>query len=130
MGAFIQFNRGVLKSPVGVQLWLIVLMAFNLLVPLFYLSTREAQIVIITFLLSAMLMVVLTGVSGFSRLLGLGHILWLPLIIFLITRLNQIPANDFFGFWIRALIVLNALSLILDTIDVVRYVAGDREETV
>ncbi len=58
-----------------------------------------------------------------------GHLLWIPLLYFLWTRLDAIPANDAFGIWTRALMALNALSLVIDGIDVARYVAGDRAET-
>ena len=75
-------------------------------------------------------MTLLTGLTGFSRLVGLGHFPWFLLLYFLWTQLDQLPAGDFFGIWIRALIVLNALSLVIDTMDVARYVAGEREETV
>ena len=75
-------------------------------------------------------MTVLTGLSGFTRLLGLGHIFWLPLLYFLWNRLGQIPADDLFGVWIRILIAVNAISLVIDGIDVFRYIAGDRAETV
>ena len=130
MHAFIKFNRGMMKMAVPVRLWLMLLVAINLVVPLFFLGRLEAQIVVATFLASAMLMTVLTASSGFSRLLGLGHILWLPLLIFLWSRLDHIPADDPFGLWVRALMIANALSLVIDTIDVARYISGSREETV
>ena len=130
MGAFIRFNKGMLKLPIPWQLWLMLLVTVNLVVPLFYLGRLEAQVVVATLLASMTLMTILTGITGFSRLLGLGHIFWVPLLLFLWSRLDQIPASDPFGVWIRILIVLNALSLLLDAIDVFRYIAGDREETV
>ena len=34
------------------------------------------------------------------------------------------------GIWIRTLMLLNGLSLVMDAADVVRYVAGERMETV
>jgi hypothetical protein len=76
------------------------------------------------------LMTGLTGLSGFSRLLGLGHIVWVPLLFFLWTRLGEIPAVDAFGFWVRAVIAINAMSLVIDAVDVIRYAAGERAETV
>ena len=130
MRAFIKFNKGMMKMPIAVRLWLVFLVAGNLLVPLFFLDRLEAQVVVLTFLASAMLMTLLTASSGFTRLLGLGHILWIPLLFFLWTRLENIPSDDPFGLWIRALIVANAISLIIDTIDVTRYISGAREETV
>ncbi len=49
---------------------------------------------------------------------------------FLWLRLDQIPVDEPFGLWIRALMVANAISLVIDTIDVTRYISGERNETV
>ena len=130
MHAFIKFNKGLMRSPVVVQVWLLLLMSANLVVPLFFLHRVEAQWVVVTFVASAILMTILTGLYGFTRLLGLGHIFWIPLLWFLWTRLGQNPSDSFFGLWLRVVMVLNGLSLLIDLIDVARYIAGDREETV
>ena len=130
MRAFIKFNKGMLSMPLYVRIWLLVLVTANMVVPLFFIGSFEGRLVVGTMLVSMMLMTVLTAWTGFTRLLGLGHILWIPLLYILWTRLGQIPADDFIGIWIRTLMALNAISLVLDTIDVVRYIAGDREEVV
>jgi hypothetical protein len=98
----------------------------NLIVPLFFLDRREAQFVLGAMLVSMALMVILTSRFGFTRILGLGHILWLPLVLFLWLRLSHIPADDFFGLWIRAVLILNTVSLVFDTVDVTRYIRGDK----
>ncbi len=130
MRAFIKFNRGVMKMPMLVRLWLMLLVALNLVVPVFSLDRLEARVVVVTFVASVMLMTVLTASLGFNRLLGLGHIFWIPLMYFLWLRLDQIPVDEPFGLWIRALMVANAISLVIDTIDVTRYISGERNETV
>lgn len=130
MRAFIKFNRGMMMMPVHWQLWLALLVTFNLVLPLIFLSHLEAQVVVATLMASMILMTGLTALSGFTRLLGLGHILWVPLLYFLWMRLEQNPAEDFFGVWLRVLMIVNATSLLIDTIDVGRYIAGDRSETV
>ncbi len=130
MGAFIKFNKGLMKMPVQWQLWLLLLVCVNLIIPLFFIDRLEARLVVGAFLGSVLLMTILTAVSGFTRLLGLGHILWFPLLYFLWTRLDQIPGDDLFAIWVRALMMLNAVSLVIDAADVSRYVAGDRAETV
>ncbi len=130
MHAFIKFNKGMLKLPLHWQLWLAVLVAANLVVPFFYLQRLEAQVVLGTILASMTLMTLLTARFGFTRILGLGHILWVPMLAFLLARLGDVPAGDAYGIWIRALIVLNSVSLVIDAVDVVRYIAGDRAETV
>ena len=130
MRGFIKFNKGIMKMPLGWQLWLMLLVSVNMIVPLFFLHRLEAQVVVGTLLASLVLFSVLTSVAGFTRLLGLGHIFWFPLLYFLWSRLDQIPAADFFGIWVRVLMTLNAVSLVIDVIDVGRYIAGDRAETV
>ncbi len=79
---------------------------------------------------SMALMTLITATTGFSRLMGLGHIFWIPLLFFLGTQLDQIPPDDGFGVWVRALMVINATSLVIDAVDVFRYLAGERMEIV
>jgi hypothetical protein len=119
----------MMRMPFYWQLWLLLLVTVNVAIPLFFVGRFEAQMVLATMVVNMILMTLLTGLTGFSRLLGLGHYPWFPLLFFLWTRLDGIPADDFFGIWIRVLMVLNALSLVLDTVDAARYVAGEREET-
>jgi hypothetical protein len=116
--------------PLYAQAWVMLLMIFNMVVPMFYLNRTEAQVALCVFMLSALLMMILTALSGFSRLLGLGHFLWFPLLYFLWSRLDQNPPNDFFGIWLLVLMMLNAISLVIDVKDVILYVAGDRSEMV
>ena len=133
MHAFLRFNSGMMnmiKRSTPLRLWLLQMLAANMVIPLFFLGRLEAQVVLATFVVSLMLMTVLTAISGFSRLLGLGHMFWIPLLWFLWTRLDGAPSDTFFGLWLRVLITLNALSLVIDTADVIRYIAGEREEAI
>ena len=66
MEAFIKFNKGLLKEPPPVKIWLIALMSVNMVAPLFYINRFEAQVVLAAFLASFALMVALTAYSGFS----------------------------------------------------------------
>ena len=75
-------------------------------------------------------MSLLTSHFGFTRILGLGHLPWLPLLAWLVFRLESIPAEDVFGLWIRGVLLINSVSLLLDVADVVRYAIGDRKELV
>jgi hypothetical protein len=75
MNAFVKFNLGILRLPVAVRIWLLILMAVNLVIPIVYLDRIEARVVLLTFLASFLLMIAITATSGFTRLLSLGHIL-------------------------------------------------------
>ena len=130
MRAFIKFNKGMLSMSVPVRLWLLSLLTANLVVPLFFLERLEAQVVVGTLVVSMILMTGLTAVAGFTRLLGVGHILWIPMLLWLWTRLAEMPADDAFTIWVWALMILNGISLVLDAVDLGRYLMGDREEVV
>jgi hypothetical protein len=130
MRGFIKFNKGVLGMSWPVKLWLLLLVAANGVAPLFFLDRVEAQVVLAAMMIGATLMSLLTARFGFSRILGLGHILWIPLLGWLAFRLGHIPADDAFGLWVRGVMLLNTVSLVMDAVDVVRYAAGDRKELV
>ena len=130
MNAFIKFNKGLLNLPLRVKLWMGLMVIFNMIIPLFFLDRLEAQVVLAAIVASMMLMTFITGLTGFTRLLGLGHIFWVPLLYFLWMSLDQIPADGVFGLWVRALMVINAISLVIDVVDVFRYLAGERGKMV
>ena len=92
MRALINFNNGILGMPRRWQVWVAVLVAANGLGSLFFLGRLEAQVVLISMLVGGMLMTWLTGRFGFTRIVGLGHVVWLPMLVFLVGRLGEIPA--------------------------------------
>ena len=80
MKGMLKFNKGLLGLPVSLKLWILSLVAVNLFAPLLFITHREAQVTIVVFLISGLLMGLLTGKFGFTRILGLGHILWIPML--------------------------------------------------
>jgi hypothetical protein len=130
VNAFLRFNKGVLRLPLRVQLYMAVLMALNALAPLYYWSHPEASVVLAAFMASFLLMVALTARVGFVRLLGMGHIFWVPMIVYLIGRMGEHTLESSVGIWIRLLIFADSIALVLDLIDIRRYVRGDRAEMV
>ena len=112
--------------PPPVQVWLAVLVVANGVVPLFFFARAEARVVFAFFVVSAALMVAMTHVVGFTRLLGLAHLPWLLLLVYLWARMGGHPAVLAYGAWIRMVMVLNLASLTMGAVDVVRYVKGDR----
>ena len=102
-------------------------MTINIVLPTFFIHTVEAQVVMATAIVGLGIMWGIFGMKGFIRLMGIGHIGWLPLVFWLGTKLEYAQADSAFGYWIMAVIVLDSLSLFIDTIDVVRYVKGERQ---
>lgn len=125
-----RFMMGMWRLPIAVRIWLGWLALVNGVAPLFFLDLVEAQVVLAIALGNVALMGVLTAQAGFTRLLGLGHVLWIPLLGYVWLRLGHHPAGDPVGIWLRLLLLLNGISVILDAIDVLRFVRGDRAELV
>jgi len=92
---------------------------------IFFLPRTEAWVVLGTGLLAATIMTVLHAKLGYVRLLGVGHFVWIPMLIWLVYRLDHIPGGTFFRNWILTLIAMDTLSLLLDIVDLVRYLRGD-----
>ena len=87
--------------------------------------------VLVVFLVSAGMMMTVAEVIGFTRLIGgVGHILWFPLLLFLWTRMGGYPAAEPYGAWIRVVMLLDAVSLVMDVVDFARYLKGERGEIV
>jgi uncharacterized membrane protein len=128
--AFVKYHRGLGRMPWYWRPFLIALFIANLVIPLVFITQPEARVVLLTTIANSALFTVLTAAQGFTRLLSLAHLPWIPLIYYLWTRRADLPADDVYGIWLRTLIVLNAVSLVIDTVNVVRYLAGDRKELV
>lgn len=130
LNTFIDFNKCLFRMRFPWPVWMMALMAVNMIGPLFFIGRAEARVVLAVFVISAGLMMALYASRGFSRILGAGHVLWLGLLPWLWSRYGLIQPDDWFAVWILAVIAINGLSLIIDAIDVVRYLRGDRRPTV
>jgi len=122
-----EFTIKLFSIPIGWRVWLCVLMFFNMVLPMVFINSLEARLTLLAFLISFVTGLILYKKQGFTRLLGFMHWSWVPLLYFLCTALGATEADHLFGMWLRGLIILNGISLILDIIDILRYLMGDRK---
>ena len=127
MTAMIDFFRTMLKLPFPWLVWVALLMCANMVMPVFFFGTLEGKLIFLAAMAGAVLQTWIFSSNGFVRLLGAGHFPWLPLVIWLWLRLGQTPSDGIFRYWIISVIVLDAISLVIDLTDVVRYIMGDRQ---
>ena len=127
MKAMIDFFRTMMTLPTPWVGWVILLMIVNMVVPLFYLETLEGKVVLACAVFGALLQTAIFASKGFVRLLGIGHIVWAPMVPWLWTRLAIEPGGGVFKYWLIATIVLVSVSLVIDATDVIRYLRGERE---
>jgi hypothetical protein len=65
--------------------------------------------------------------KGFIRLLGVTHVLWVPMLTWIALRLDTLPKEEAaFHVWLITLIATNAVSLAIDAWDATRFVLGER----
>ena len=126
----IGFMKAIMKMPPPWRVWVILLLAVNLIVPLFYIHTLEAQLTIAAMFAGAITQSRIHARLGFVRLLGIGHIFWVPLVIWLGLRAGTVGLDSLFGIWLASLVLINTVSLVIDAIDVIRFLSGERSPTV
>ena len=116
-----RFFVELLQQPVWVPIWVFFLMVINV-ASLGFWHEPLARLIFITFMISAMLMMGLYSRFGFEKILGLGHILWIPLLVYVLMQISA--AEALFRNYLLALSVSISISLVFDIIDVWQYFAN------
>jgi|TARA_B100000315_G_C14456171_1_gene531495 hypothetical protein len=116
-----KFFIELMQQPAWIPVWVFFLMIVNVASVGFW-NEPLAKVILVIFMLSAALMMGLYSRFGFEKILGMGHILWIPLLIYV---LMQIPtARDTFKSYLIILSISIAISLALDIVDVWKYFTG------
>jgi hypothetical protein len=125
----IGFNKGVLTMAKPWQVWMVLLVLVNFVLPFFFLGTPEATVVLVGGMASMVIMMSMFAKFGFVRLLGLGHFPWLFTVPWLALQLSQTIESGAFYYWLLAVVVMDSISLVIDGVDAVRYWRGERTPT-
>jgi hypothetical protein len=63
----------------------------------------------------------------FIRLLGVTHVLWVPMLTWIALRLDTLPREETaYRVWLITLIANNSVSLAIDAWDATRFIRGER----
>lgn len=117
-----------LRFPIPLRLWIGTLIVINMGGIALY-EGPEVMAAAIIFNVGAMIMSYIYSQHGFVRLLGVGHIGWPPMMAWIwFVRLPEIEDESLHS-WLTALVVINGLSVILDTMDVIKYINGEKKPT-
>ena len=86
----------------------------------------EPLAIVACFFLAGAIMNFMYERVGYVRLLGLAHIIgWAPIYIYLIIKRKGIGFATLWGKYVHLYLLIAGISLVIDTIDVGRYLAGD-----
>ena len=113
-----RFFVELVRQPVWIPIWVFYLMIINLASVGFW-HEPLAKLIFITFMISAMLMMGLYSRFGFVKILGLGHIVWVPLLVYVLKELPAVEGS--FKSYLVVLSISIAISLAFDITDVWKY---------
>ncbi len=117
----------ILLQPFHLQLWMYWMAFINFASVFFIFTSREARWILAFWFANLFLMELLYGVFGYTRILGVSHIiLWTPLIIYLAGRVRQLDYSKLSSSYVIVLLVTNSISLILDYRDLFLWLGGER----
>ncbi|MEE8343256.1 MAG: hypothetical protein V3R51_05580 [Gammaproteobacteria bacterium] len=113
-----RFFIELMQQPAWIVIWVLYLMTINVASVGFW-NEPLAKVIFVTFMVSAMLMMGLYARFGYEKILGMGHILWIPLLAYV---LMEIPtAKDTFKSYLVIWSLSVTVSLMIDIVDVWKY---------
>jgi len=93
-----------------------------------FLAHVEAQVALAAVSAAAVAQALIYQRKRFIRLLGLTHAVWIPMLAWMVLRLETVPAEEpAFRAWLVALIATNAACLVVDSWDALRFLFGERQ---
>jgi len=107
------------------RLWCVWLVGVNAACLLF-ITHAEAQVVLAVTAVAVAGQTLLYQHMGFTRVLGTTHFLWVPMFAWMATRLDTITNEPGLANWLLLLFVTNLVSLVVDTVDAIRFFRGER----
>jgi hypothetical protein len=94
---------------------------------LLFIGHLEARVALGAVLVAVLAQALIYRRRRFVRILGATHIVWVPMLAWMVLRLNTLPASETaFRAWLVFLIATNAVSLTIDTWDATRFASGER----
>jgi hypothetical protein len=104
--------------------WLIAVNAAGL----FFIMHLEAQVALGAVGVAVLAQALIYQRTRFIRLLGVTHMIWVPMLAWMALRLPTLPEWEVaFQAWLITLIATNAVSLAIDAWDAMRFIRGERQ---
>ena len=124
LSAIRTFMRGVFSLHPLWQIWVNGLVVVNGLWPLFFVPETATVVTIVGLLTGAALGFVLTHLHGFSKVLGLMHAPWVPMVVTQVMLHPGFAVVDHYVIWLTTSIVISVVSLLIDVCDVIVFLRG------
>ncbi len=128
------FEEAMALQPVWVVIWMNILLVGAFVAPLVLLIWRQSRkagaITFVVSVFAGFCIQMMYNSLGYVKLLGLPHLLWIPVVMYLAgqARRADMPAWPRRIIWFCMAVI--CVSLAFDIVDVIRYVLGERAPTV
>lgn len=93
---------------------------------LVFIAHAEAQVVLAITAIAVVVQTLIYQRTGFVRILGTTHVMWVPMFAWMATRAETIAGEPDMAKWLVVLFATNSVSIIVDAVDAVRYLRGER----
>jgi hypothetical protein len=94
---------------------------------LLFLRHPEAQVTLAAVGVAVLAQALIYQRKRFIRLLGVTHVLWVPMLTWIALRFDALPREETaFRAWLVILVATNAVSLAIDAWDATRFILGER----
>lgn len=113
------------RQRLSIVCWVYYLVLLNFSSGLFW-SKPLAKVIFFTFIISASTIIGLYSRFGFRKIMGVGHIYWVPLVYFLFRQIND--SGGGYRAYLIVLAVSITVSLVLDAVDAWTYFTGRKRE--
>ena len=108
------------------RIWAVSLITVNL-GSLCFIQSIYAKANLIALSAAVLVMATIYARFGFVRLLGIGHLFWVPMLVWFAWNLPDRTEQPVLHTWVLLLMAFNGISLVIDFVDVVRFIRGERE---
>ena len=128
-------NAAIAMQAAWLQAWVMVLVIVNLAAALFLVARQDGKFsiraevlaILVSFFAAGAFMSWLYEQLGYVRLLGLPHLVfWLPVYIWLVIKFRRNEFTPPFKHYLVLYFLVAGISLVLDLVDVFRYLLGER----
>ncbi len=121
------FLRHFVRAPRWVVAWVTLIALTNCAAVFFVGHDPRAKWVLFALAVSAVVMIWLFARFGYSRIMGLGHLVsWGPLVVFLWATRSSLPDATAANVLMWLVMGLNSAAMAIDVIDLARFLSGDR----
>ena len=127
-------NEAIAAQSGWLQGWVMVLVVTHVLA-LAFIARRtpegwrirfESLAIFVSFVAAGVFMTWLYTQVGYVRLLGVAHLVfWTPVYVWVLLHRRTLQSEGLFGKYVLLYLVVAGISLVIDLIDLIRYLLGD-----